>query len=105
MAVNPPLRPVQLRRRKSSNRTEPGSVKMEGQEMRIRVLDPLTIRKHHLTRYRYEVISPDSPYFGNVDFIFAASTLDIRPGHHYVVRVNNNTMNPQIVELLQELER
>ena len=105
MAVNRPLRPVQLRRKKSNNRTQPGSVKMEGQEIAIRVLDPLTIRKHRLTRYRYEVISPNSPYFGNVDFIFAASNLDIRPGHHYLVRVNNNTLNPQIVELLHELER
>jgi ribonuclease HI len=105
MAVNPPLHPVQLRRRKSSHHTQPGSVEMEGQEMQIRVLDPLTMRKHRLTRYRYEVISPNSPYFGSVDFIFAASSLDIRPGHHYLVRVNNNTRNPQIVELLTELER
>jgi ribonuclease HI len=104
-AVNPALAPVQLRRKKSKNVTVPGSVRMEGQEINIRVLDPLTIRRQRLTRYRYEVISRTSRHFGNIDFIFADSALDIRPGHHYRVKVNNDTRNPQIVELVEELER
>jgi ribonuclease HI len=104
-AVKLALAPVQVRRKKSKNSTIPGSVRMEGQEMDIHILDPLTIRRHQLTRYRYEVLSPDSRYVGNIDFIFANSALDIRPGHHYRVKVNNDTKNPQIVELVEELER
>jgi hypothetical protein len=78
---------------------------MEGQEMDIHILDALAIRRHQLTRYRFEVISADSSYFANIDFIFANSALDIRPGHHYRVKVNNDTSNPRIVELVTELER
>jgi ribonuclease HI len=105
MAVKPPLFPTQLRRKRSKNETRQGSVRMEGQEMEVRILDPLALRRHGLTRYRYEVISTDSRYFGNVDFIFADSKLDIRPGHHYRVRVNNDTKNPRIEEVLIELDR
>jgi hypothetical protein len=36
----------------------------------------------------------ESRYFGNIDFIFPNSPLDIRPGHHYRVKVNNDTKNP-----------
>jgi ribonuclease HI len=104
-AVNAALAPIQLRRKKSKNSTIPGSVRMEGQEMDIRILDPLTIRRHRLTRYRYEVLSPEHRYFGNVDFIFADSALDIRPGHYYRVKVNNDTKNARVVEVLEELER
>lgn len=103
-AVKPALAPVQVRRKKSkSSSTVPGSVPMEGQEMDIRILDPRTFRRLQLTRYRYEVLS--GPYVGNIDFIFAQSTLDIRAGHHYRVKVNNETKNPRIAELLEELER
>lgn len=102
-AVNPPLKPVQVRRKKSHNQTIVGSVRMEGQEMDIRILDPLTIRRHQLTRYRYEVLA--GRYAGNVDFIFADATLDIRSGHHYRVKVNNDTKNPRILQVVEELER
>jgi ribonuclease HI len=103
-AVKPALSPVQVRRKKSkSSSTVPGSVPMEGQEMDIRILDARTFRRLQLTRHRYEVLS--GPYVGNIDFIFAQSTLDIRAGHHYRVKVNNETKNPRIAELFEELER
>jgi ribonuclease HI len=102
-AVKPARAGVQLRRKKSKSLTMPGSVGMEGQEMDIRILDPLTIRRHQLTRYRYEVLS--GRYTGNVDFIFADSAFDIRAGHHYRVRVNSDTKNPRIAEVITELER
>jgi ribonuclease HI len=104
-AVKRPLAPAFARRKKSNQSTISGSIRMEGQEMDIRVMDPLAIRRHHLTRYRYEVLSPASPYFGNLDFIFADSELDIRAGHHYRVKVNTDTKNPRIVALIAELER
>ena len=97
--------PPPLRRKKSKDATVPGSVEMRGQEVDIRILDPLTIRRRQLTRYRYEVLSTSSPYCGNVDFIFADSALDMRPGHHYRVRVNNESKNPRIEEVLAELDR
>jgi ribonuclease HI len=97
--------PPPLRRKQSKLPTTPGSVRMEGQEIDVRIMDPKAFRKQRATRYRYEVLSTDSPYFGNVDFIFADSALDIRPGHHYRVRVSTGKRNPRIEEIVKELDR
>jgi ribonuclease HI len=105
VAVNAPLSVVHVRRRTTKERTVLGSVRMEGQVVAIRVLGGETLRRQRLAKYRYEVISPDSKYFGNVDVIYADSTLDIRAGHHYEVRVNTEPKNARIVELVRELER
>jgi len=56
---------------------------------------------HRLWKYKYEVLSKDSKYCGSVDEIF--SEIAIRDGHQYEVRVNDNTKNPRIVELVREL--
>ena len=39
----------------------------------------------------------DSQFHGNVDEIF--STIALRDGHHYEVRVNDSTDNPRIDKL------
>jgi ribonuclease HI len=105
VAVNAPLSVVHVRRRKTKERTILGSVRMEGQQMAIRVLGAETLRRQRLAKYRYEVISSDSEYFGKVDLIYADLILDIRAGHHYEVQVNTELKNPRIVQLVRELER
>jgi len=52
-------------------------------------------------KYKYEVL--DGEYLGQVDVIFATELL--RAGHHYQIRVNDNTKNPRVVELVREIER
>jgi ribonuclease HI len=100
--LNKPLSTVSVRRKKSSQKTEIGSVKMQGQHLVIRIITTQFLRSpHRLWKYKYEVMSADSPYCGNVDEIF--STIALRDGHEYEVRVNDNTKNPRIEEFLSEI--
>ena len=54
---------------------------MKGQRIRIRVVQPEYLNEHKLHRYRYEVISKGSRFFGNLGFIHSAHPL--KAGHHY----------------------
>jgi ribonuclease HI len=95
-----PLKQVSVRRKRTEKSVQIGSVQMEGQTMRIR-----GITCEHLPqrvwKLKYEVISEDSPYFGNVDIIF--SDCFMADGHCYEVTVNDDTRNPRVVELHREL--
>jgi len=71
---------------------------MEGQVLDISISSFKKLAPQ-LWTYRYEVISIDSPYYGNVDWIFSETY--IRSGCQRV-RVNNDTKNPRIVEYLGE---
>jgi hypothetical protein len=103
-ALNAPKSVVSVRRKISKQKTALGSIEMRGQEFAIRVVTAQYLASpHQLWRYKYEVISADSEYFGNVDEIFSKHYL--RDGHHYQVRVNESTMNPRIVEVISEIER
>jgi hypothetical protein len=77
---------------------------MHGQQIEIRVLTTEWLGSpHRLWKYKYEVLSSDSPYRGNVDEIFSAIAL--RDGHHYEVRLNDIRANPRILEFIREIER
>ena len=79
------------------------SVEMRGQRLAIRIITSEYLREHKLVKYKYEVLSKGSKYFGNVDLIY--STHDMRAGHHYKISVNRNTSNPRVLNVLRELER
>jgi len=102
-ALKSPLSVVTVRRKISSKSVEIGSVQMHGQRLRIRIITTEYLRVQRLIRYKYEVISKRSNYYGNVDFIF--STLDMRAGHHYEVLVNKDSSIPTVLKVLRELER
>jgi hypothetical protein len=103
-ALNAPLSTVSVRRKITPKKSEIGSVKMIGQELSIRILTTEYLRSpHRLWKYKYEVLSTESPYHGNVDDIF--SKMALRDGHHYVVKVNESTRYPTIVAMVRELER
>jgi ribonuclease HI len=87
------------RRKQSTKKTVLGSVKMQGQEMDIRISSFNKLPEQKLWAYRYEVTSVESPYFGCLDWIF--SEIYIRSGNQRV-RVNRDTKNPRIVEYLGE---
>lgn len=103
MAVNPPLTVVSVRRKKTKESVSIGSVRMEGQRMAIRIITAEYLRTQRLHKYKYEVVSQDSKYFGLVDLIY--STINLRGDHRYEVLVNNEARNPRIIELIGELER
>jgi ribonuclease HI len=103
MAINLPLSVVNVRRKKTDRAVALGSVKMEGQRLAIRVVTSEYLSIQRISKYKYEVLSEDSKYLGNVDVIY--SKLHLRVGRHYKVLVNKETSNPRILELLHEIER
>ena len=97
-----PSRPVvKVRRKLTSRSLELGSVGMHGQRVTIRIVTDEYLRTQRLNRYRYEVMSRKSKYFGNVDI--AHSELLLSAGHVYEVTFNKNQNNPRIARLIREV--
>ena len=91
-----------IRRKRSLNTTEPGSVRMQGQVETIRIVEAgWTQQGFH--RYRYEVIDDTSEFFEKIDFVYAERHIALRAGHTYDVRFNQDTAAPRILEVLAEL--
>ncbi len=102
-ALRPSLKVTAVRRKISARSVEPGSVAMRGQILSIRIITDTYMRVQKIYKYKYEVLPDSGEYSGNVDWIYAKDCL--RAGHHYDVLVNDDMLNPQILEVLQELER
>lgn len=100
-ATNLPLKVQNIRRKRSLLTTEIGSVRMLGQRFTIRLVTGEYLKEHREYRYRYEVISKSSAYFGHVDFIF--SNVPLRSGHEYYVKVNSNQGHPQITKVIRDI--
>lgn len=104
-ATQPPLVPVSVRRKRTKEKVEPGSVRMRGQRLTIRVITCEYLRVQQVWKYKYEVLSKASPFFGKVDWIYSPKDLLVRDGHHYHVRVNDDQSYPQIMRVFREIER
>ena len=102
-AINDPMSIITVRRKQTKKSVDPGSIEMRGQRLAIKIITSEYLRIHKLNKYKYEVLSKGSKYFGNVDLIY--STHDMRAGHHYEITVNRNTSNPRVLNVLRELER
>lgn len=100
--LNKPLSVVSVRKKKTSKALETGSVAMQGQMLVIRVITTERLREHKLWRYKYEVMSTESTFHGNVDI--ACSQVSLRDGHCYSVVVNDDSDNPRITSLLEEVD-
>lgn len=100
--IRKPLSFVHVRRKLTSNLVEIGSVEMKSQRMSVRIItcEYLTVQK--VWKYKYEVISKKSKYYGKVDIIFSEHPLST--GHSYYVKVNDNTLNPRIVKVFREYD-
>lgn len=101
--LNLPLKVATVRRKITEQSVQRGSVRMHGQELDIRIITDTLLKPQKIYEYKYEVISESSEYCGKVDWIFSEHLL--RAGHHYEVRVNEETKNPRIVGVLGELDR
>jgi ribonuclease HI len=94
-------RPTNVRRKLTSASVERGSVRVHGQQLRVRIIEA-----RHLSGreglYRYEVVDPSSAYDTKVDF--AESDQPLGPGHTYDVTMNAEQANPRIVAIIDEIE-
>ena len=100
-ATNKPLSTLEIRRKKSARSVEPGCVKMLGQRLSIHIITSEYLRTHKLYKYRYEVISKNSPYYHFVDFIF--SDFEFKTGHIYYIVMNKELNNPRINKIIREI--
>ena len=97
----PALNYVSVRRKKSPNKTERGSVGLKGQRITIRIITCEYLHMQRLWKLKYEVLSRASPYFRKVDVIFSDDLL--KDGHTYYVRLNHDTVNPRVEKVFREV--
>lgn len=95
------MKPAEVRRKRTDQPIEIGSVGMDGQVMTIHIFKSEYQRLHRLTKYSYSVKSKESPYHGRASVI--CSELHEFRRREYRVRVNNDTTNPRIVDNLGEV--
>ena len=96
-----PLKVERVRRKLSDKKTEPGSIRCEGQRITLRIVSERWLPEQKINRYRCEVVSKSSPYFGNVDWLY--STEMMRAGHTYFVRLNGEPLRPRIAKVFREV--
>jgi ribonuclease HI len=104
-AKNPfylPTNFIDVRRKKTKENTEIDSVKMLGQRISIRIITAEFLRTQKVNRYRFEVISKNSEFYGKASFVFSEDT-EIKAGHSYYVVFNKNDKNPRIVKVIREI--
>ena len=65
------LNPIEVRRKRSNQPIEIGSVPMEGQLMRINIFKPEYQSVHRLSKYWYTVESTSSPYYKRASIIYS----------------------------------
>jgi ribonuclease HI len=102
-ATKPPRKVKNVRRKESPEIVDRGSVKMEGQTLTIRIRNSNLLKIQKVWRCTYEVVLEDSPHTGKADIIFSERNKRLDAGHTYVVRVNDDTNNPWIEEILHEV--
>lgn len=102
--VRPQLVPGTIRRKKSAERTEQGSVGMLGQRLKIRIIGADYLKPQRINKYRYEVMSPRSTFYGKVDFAYSEDA-GMRPTHVYVVTMNRDPSYPMIAKRHLEITK
>jgi len=102
-AFNPPLDVVKVRRKLSVKSVEPGCVPMLKQRISIRIITDKYLKLQKCFKFKYEVISKSSPYYGNIDFAF--SEIMLNAGHCYSIRFNDNHKNPTVIKVFRELPK
>ena len=96
-----PTTSVTVRRKKTKEKTERGSVKMLGQKIKIRIITNEYLREQKIAKIRYEVISKNSKFYNKVDFIYSNKTLSA--GHSFLVSFNKNNNFPKISRVFKEI--
>jgi ribonuclease HI len=95
------LNPSEVRRKRTDQPIQIGSVEMKGQLMTINIFKSEYQPLHRLSKYWYSVVSKASPYHGRASIIY--SELHHLRRRTYRVRVNRDTGNPRIVKEFGEV--
>jgi ribonuclease HI len=94
---------VKVRRKRTDASVERGSVLMKAQRITIRIIEDRFEPVQRMNRYKYEVVSRASEYFGRVDMIYSTADLHLSAGHTYYVRVNDETDAPRVTKVFHEV--
>lgn len=94
---------VKVRRKKSPNSVEVGSVQMRAQRATIRIITDEYLPVQKVNKYKYEIMSKASPYYRCVDIIYSDADIHLRAGHTYYVRVNDDTRRPRVTKVYREV--
>jgi ribonuclease HI len=93
-----------VRRKKTKEKTEIGSVKLRGQKIKIRVISTnYSASKSKECYVRYEVASKSNEFYGKVDCAF--TDCPIASGHIYLVKMNDDQSYPRIEKMIKEFPR
>lgn len=96
------VRPNIVARKTTAASVESGSVRIEGQLLTVRIIHAQYLAPPRQgSRYKYEVVEQADPDFGKVDS--AESQHDLARGGRYIVRMNDQPLNPRIDEVIQDL--
>ena len=91
------------RRKKTEESVDTYSIEMKGQRLIIRIISAEYLMPQKENKYKYEVLSEKSEYYGKVDMVYSYEFL--KAGHMYKVAFNKNNKNPRIVKVIKEIEQ
>jgi hypothetical protein len=100
--LHPPITPREARRKTTDRSTVAGSIVPMGQRLTIRVVAERRLPVQGTNMYKCEVLSERSPYRGNVDDLIC-DDVQMRRGHSYFVRLNDDRKNPRIAKVFREI--
>ncbi len=92
-----------IRRSNTDKKTIRGSIKGEGQRIRIRVVSGSWLTVQKIFRLRCEVLSRKSRYFGNMDFILSKDMLSA--GHTYDIILMNGLDHCCVKKIIREVKK
>lgn len=95
------LSTINIRRKNTHKETMRGSIVGEGQKLRIRIVSSEWVRSHKEYKYRFEVLSKKSKYFGNMDFVWFKESM--RVGHIFDVRLMDGLSYCRIKKIIKEI--
>lgn len=93
---------VNVRRKSTRKTTVRGSVIGEGQRLRIKIISSEWVKSHKEYKYRFEVLSKKSKYFGNMDFVWHKENM--RVGHTFDVMLMSGLSYCRIKKIIKEIK-
>ena len=92
---------TKVRRKVSIKQTVSGSIRGEGQRIRVRAITTTYLPQQRLYRARCEVLSRNSKYSGNVDFLISKESLSA--GHVYDVILEDGLDFCRVKKIIREV--
>jgi ribonuclease HI len=102
MPFNKPLSVSQTTRKWSKQKTQRGCITFDSRSVKIRIISSTYHKYAREYEYRFEVIDPADPSFGDVDFVWYKHLLS--RNKCLLVRLNSDRDHPSIEQLLEELD-